>query len=165
MYDDLFILFVFFPVTPPDYQPPGFREAEGDVMEFEQEPVKLAMGEVATPFHSVKFDMITEKHRLEQVICYNLNILYIQYIYFKKSKHYWKNTPVYAPIVFKSYVSFVKHYSQSQHGFCSRCFTALLYRVQVKQSVSAKEKWEMTIEEPDVITQVCKNSRLFKCAE
>ncbi|XP_017284003.1 HORMA domain-containing protein 1 isoform X2 [Kryptolebias marmoratus] len=54
-------------VTPPDYQPPGFKEAEGDVMEFEQEPVKLAMGEVATPFHCVKFDMATEKQRLEQV--------------------------------------------------------------------------------------------------
>ncbi|XP_037532683.1 HORMA domain-containing protein 1 [Nematolebias whitei] len=76
-------------VTPPDYQPPGFMEAEGDVIEFEQEPVKLVMGEVATPFHSVKFDMVTEKHRLEQV----------------------------------------------------------------EKSVSANEKWVMTIEEPDVITQ------------
>ncbi|KAF6736571.1 HORMA domain-containing protein 1 [Oryzias melastigma] len=54
-------------VTPQDYQPPGFREADGDVLEFEQEPVKLTMGEVATPFHCVKFDMATEKHRLEQV--------------------------------------------------------------------------------------------------
>uniref|UniRef100_A0A8C8DHS8 HORMA domain containing 1 n=1 Tax=Oryzias sinensis TaxID=183150 RepID=A0A8C8DHS8_9TELE len=54
-------------VTPQDYQPPGFREAEGDVLEFEKEPVKLTMGEVTTPFHCVKFDMATEKHRLEQV--------------------------------------------------------------------------------------------------
>lgn len=58
---------VVFPVTPQDYQPPGFREAEGDVLEFEKEPVKLTMGEVTTPFHCVKFDMATEKHRLEQV--------------------------------------------------------------------------------------------------
>ncbi|XP_013873160.1 HORMA domain-containing protein 1 [Austrofundulus limnaeus] len=54
-------------ITPPDYQPPGFREADGDIMEFEQEPVRLSMGEVATPFHCVKFDMITEKQRLERV--------------------------------------------------------------------------------------------------
>uniref|UniRef100_A0A3Q2P6F2 HORMA domain containing 1 n=1 Tax=Fundulus heteroclitus TaxID=8078 RepID=A0A3Q2P6F2_FUNHE len=54
-------------VTPQDYQPPGFREAEGDRIEFEQEPVKLSMGKVATPYHCIKFDMATEKHRLEQV--------------------------------------------------------------------------------------------------
>ncbi|XP_037639435.1 HORMA domain-containing protein 1 isoform X2 [Sebastes umbrosus] len=54
-------------VTPQDYQPPGFMEAEGDTMEFEREPVKLTMGEVTTPFHSLKFDMATERQRLEQV--------------------------------------------------------------------------------------------------
>lgn len=54
-------------VTPPDYQPPGFREADGDTMEFEQEPVKLTMGEVVTPFHTVRLDMATERRRLEQV--------------------------------------------------------------------------------------------------
>ncbi|KAM6910417.1 HORMA domain-containing protein 1 [Xenentodon cancila] len=54
-------------VTPQDYQPPGFKEADSDILEFDQEPVKLTMGEVATPFHCVKFDMATEKQRLEQV--------------------------------------------------------------------------------------------------
>ncbi|KAM9724404.1 HORMA domain-containing protein 1 isoform 1-T2 [Menidia menidia] len=54
-------------VTPQDYQPPGFREADSDVMEFELEPIKLTMGEVVTPFHCMKFDMATEKQRLEQV--------------------------------------------------------------------------------------------------
>ncbi|GAA6217204.1 HORMA domain-containing protein 1-like isoform X1 [Lates japonicus] len=54
-------------VTPQDYQPPGFKEAEGDTMEFEREPVKLTMGEVATPFHTLKMDMATERQRLEQV--------------------------------------------------------------------------------------------------
>ncbi|XP_069568070.1 HORMA domain-containing protein 1 isoform X1 [Brachyistius frenatus] len=53
-------------VTPQGYQPPGFKEAEGDPMEFEQEPVKLTMGEVVTPFHSLKLDMTTERRRLEQ---------------------------------------------------------------------------------------------------
>ncbi|CAK6967802.1 HORMA domain-containing protein 1 [Scomber scombrus] len=54
-------------VTPQDYQPPGFKEADGDTMEFEKEPVKLNMGEVMTPFHTVKLDMATERQRLEQV--------------------------------------------------------------------------------------------------
>ncbi|XP_034467101.1 HORMA domain-containing protein 1 isoform X1 [Hippoglossus hippoglossus] len=54
-------------VTPQDYQPPGFKEADGDTMEFEREPVKLTMGEVSTPFHTLKMDMATERQRLEQV--------------------------------------------------------------------------------------------------
>uniref|UniRef100_UPI0037E995FC HORMA domain-containing protein 1 n=1 Tax=Semicossyphus pulcher TaxID=241346 RepID=UPI0037E995FC len=54
-------------VTPQDYQPPGFKEADGDTMEFEKEPVRLTMGEVVTPFHTLKLDMTTERQRLEQV--------------------------------------------------------------------------------------------------
>ncbi|XP_026172630.1 HORMA domain-containing protein 1 isoform X2 [Mastacembelus armatus] len=54
-------------VTPQAYQPPGFKEADGDSMEFEREPVKLTMGEVITPFHALKLDMTTERQRLEQV--------------------------------------------------------------------------------------------------
>ncbi|XP_028327079.1 HORMA domain-containing protein 1 isoform X2 [Gouania willdenowi] len=54
-------------VTPQEYQPPGFKEAERESIEFELEPVKLAMGEVITPFHMLKLDMTTERHRLEQV--------------------------------------------------------------------------------------------------
>ncbi|XP_041649888.1 HORMA domain-containing protein 1 [Cheilinus undulatus] len=54
-------------VTPQDYQPPGFKEADGDTMEFEREPVELHMGEVVTPFHTLKLDMTTERHRLEEV--------------------------------------------------------------------------------------------------
>lgn len=63
-----FSLFVSLPVTPQDYQPPGFKEADGDTMEFEREPVKLTMGEVVTPFHTLKLDMATERQRLEQVM-------------------------------------------------------------------------------------------------
>uniref|UniRef100_A0A3B3VM08 HORMA domain containing 1 n=1 Tax=Poecilia latipinna TaxID=48699 RepID=A0A3B3VM08_9TELE len=55
-------------VTPQDYQPPGFREAVGNTIEFVQEPVKLTMGKVATPYHCVKFDMATERRRLEQIM-------------------------------------------------------------------------------------------------
>lgn len=54
-------------VTPQDYQPPGFKDSEGDTMEFEREPVKLSMGQVMTPFHTLKLDMATERLRLEQV--------------------------------------------------------------------------------------------------
>lgn len=54
-------------VTPEDYQPPGFKEAESDTFVFEKEPVKLSMGQVVTPYHSLKLGMATERHRLEQV--------------------------------------------------------------------------------------------------
>lgn len=54
-------------VTPPDYQPPFFKESDGDSMEFDREPVKLNMGEVVTPFHTLKLDMATERQRLEEV--------------------------------------------------------------------------------------------------
>ncbi|XP_061676157.1 HORMA domain-containing protein 1 isoform X3 [Syngnathoides biaculeatus] len=54
-------------VTPDDYQPPGFKEAIGDMLVFEREPVRLTMGEVVTPFHLLKLDMATERHRLEPV--------------------------------------------------------------------------------------------------
>lgn len=60
-------LFVCFPETPEGYQPPGFKESDGDTMMFEKEPVKLTMGEVVTPFHTLKLDMATERQRLEQV--------------------------------------------------------------------------------------------------
>ncbi|KAI9520158.1 hypothetical protein NQZ68_020053 [Dissostichus eleginoides] len=54
-------------VTPQDYQPPGFKDADGDNMEFEKEPIQLTMGEVLTPYHTLKLDMATERQRLEQV--------------------------------------------------------------------------------------------------
>ncbi|KAM4597686.1 HORMA domain-containing protein 1-like [Polymixia lowei] len=54
-------------VTPQDYQPPGFKEGDSDIMEFEKEPVKLTMGEVVTPFHTLKVDVMTERERLDQV--------------------------------------------------------------------------------------------------
>ena len=58
---------VYISVTPQDYQPPGFMEGDGDSMQFEKEPVNLTMGEVVTPFHTLKVDVTTERERLEQV--------------------------------------------------------------------------------------------------
>ncbi|XP_072316855.1 HORMA domain-containing protein 1 [Eucyclogobius newberryi] len=57
----------FSDATPEDYQPPGFKEAGTETMEFEREPVKLHLGEVVTPYHTLKLDMATERQRLEQV--------------------------------------------------------------------------------------------------
>ncbi|XP_075885301.1 HORMA domain-containing protein 1 isoform X2 [Nelusetta ayraudi] len=54
-------------VTPQDYQPPGFKETDSDTIVFEKEPVKLTLGEVVTPYHSLKLHMATERQRLEQV--------------------------------------------------------------------------------------------------
>ncbi|XP_078062012.1 HORMA domain-containing protein 1-like [Mustelus asterias] len=54
-------------VTPPDYQPPGFKEGSLDNMMFEGEPVFLKVGEVATPFHVLKVKVTTESDRMEQL--------------------------------------------------------------------------------------------------
>lgn len=54
-------------VTPQDYQPPGFKEADNDTLVFGKEAVQLIMGEVATPYHHLKLHMATERQRLEQV--------------------------------------------------------------------------------------------------
>ncbi|NXL23053.1 HORM1 protein, partial [Setophaga kirtlandii] len=54
-------------VTPPDYQPPGFREAQDEGLLFREEPMYLNMGEVPTPFHLLKLRITTEKQRMENV--------------------------------------------------------------------------------------------------
>ncbi|KAJ7426491.1 Golgi phosphoprotein 3-like protein [Willisornis vidua] len=54
-------------VTPPDYQPPGFKEAEYEGLLFNEEPMDLSVGEVPTPFHVLKLKITTEKHRMENV--------------------------------------------------------------------------------------------------
>ncbi|NWU84405.1 HORM1 protein, partial [Onychorhynchus coronatus] len=54
-------------VTPPDYQPPGFREAKCEGLMFNEEPTHLNVGEVPTPFHLLKLKITTEKQRMENV--------------------------------------------------------------------------------------------------
>ncbi|XP_023657051.1 HORMA domain-containing protein 1 isoform X3 [Paramormyrops kingsleyae] len=54
-------------VTPQDYQPPGFKDADSNSMLFEKEPVHLTMGNVVTPFHTLKVDVTTEMERLEKI--------------------------------------------------------------------------------------------------
>ncbi|XP_035202580.1 HORMA domain-containing protein 1 isoform X4 [Oxyura jamaicensis] len=58
-------LFYYDEVTPPDYQPPGFKEGECEGMIFEGEPMHLNMGEVPTPFHMLKVKITTDKQRME----------------------------------------------------------------------------------------------------
>ncbi|KAM4644464.1 HORMA domain-containing protein 1 isoform 2-T2 [Amazona ochrocephala] len=60
-------LFYYDEVTPPDYQPPGFKEGECEGMIFEGEPMYLNVGEVPTPFHVLKVKVTTEKQRMENV--------------------------------------------------------------------------------------------------
>ncbi|XP_060117351.1 HORMA domain-containing protein 1-like [Heteronotia binoei] len=60
-------LFYYDEVTPPDYQPPGFKEGDSEEMVFEGEPIYLNVGEVPTPFHMLKVKVTTEKDRMEQV--------------------------------------------------------------------------------------------------
>ncbi|NXJ85005.1 HORM1 protein, partial [Trogon melanurus] len=60
-------LFYYDEVTPPDYQPPGFKEGECEGMIFEGEPMYLNVGEVPTPFHMLKVKVTTEKQRMESV--------------------------------------------------------------------------------------------------
>ncbi|NWR40238.1 HORM1 protein, partial [Tachuris rubrigastra] len=54
-------------VTPPDYQPPGFKEAKCEGLMFNEEPTYLNVGEVPTPFHLLKLKITTEKQRMENV--------------------------------------------------------------------------------------------------
>ncbi|NXJ13394.1 HORM1 protein, partial [Odontophorus gujanensis] len=58
-------LFYYDEVTPPEYQPPGFKEGECEGMIFEGEPMYLNMGEVPTPFHMLKVKITTDKQRME----------------------------------------------------------------------------------------------------
>ncbi|NWR25594.1 HORM1 protein, partial [Emberiza fucata] len=57
----------FSAVTPPDYQPPGFKEAKDEGLLFKEEPMYLNVGEVPTPFHLLKLKITTEKQRMESV--------------------------------------------------------------------------------------------------
>lgn len=54
-------------VTPQEYQPPGFKDDDNETLLFEREPVNLTMGEVVTPFHSLRMNVTTEQKRLETV--------------------------------------------------------------------------------------------------
>ncbi|XP_074660592.1 uncharacterized protein LOC141913053, partial [Tubulanus polymorphus] len=53
-------------VTPEDYEPPGFKAAECDTFTFEDEPVNINIGDVATPFHTVKLRIKTDAKQFDE---------------------------------------------------------------------------------------------------
>uniref|UniRef100_UPI00398F1DB5 zebrafish testis-expressed 38 isoform X2 n=1 Tax=Pristiophorus japonicus TaxID=55135 RepID=UPI00398F1DB5 len=65
-------LFYYDEVTPPEYQPPGFKEGECDAVWFEGTPVHFKVGDVPTPFHMMKVRVTTEKETMEQLEKENL---------------------------------------------------------------------------------------------
>ncbi|XP_069794919.1 HORMA domain-containing protein 1-like isoform X2 [Narcine bancroftii] len=60
-------LFYYDEVTPPDYQPPGFKKGECDALWFEGTPVHFKVGDVPTAFHMMKVRVTAEKETMEQL--------------------------------------------------------------------------------------------------
>ncbi|XP_029416465.1 HORMA domain-containing protein 1 isoform X2 [Nannospalax galili] len=60
-------LFYYDRVTPPDYQPPGFKDGDCEGIVFEGDPTYLNVGEVPTPFHTFRLKVTTEKYRMENI--------------------------------------------------------------------------------------------------
>lgn len=58
-------LLYFDDVTPNDYEPPGFKAAQSDNFQFEEEPMNIKVGDVVTPFHSIKMRIKTDKSQFE----------------------------------------------------------------------------------------------------
>ncbi|XP_060249279.1 HORMA domain-containing protein 1 [Meriones unguiculatus] len=60
-------LFYYDEVTPPDYQPPGFKVGDCEGVIFNGDPTYLNVGEVPTPFHTLRLKVTTEKERMENI--------------------------------------------------------------------------------------------------
>ncbi|GAB1287846.1 HORMA domain-containing protein 1 [Apodemus speciosus] len=60
-------LFYYDEVTPPDYQPPGFKDGDCEGVIFDGDPTYLNVGEVPTPFHTLRLKVTTEKERMENI--------------------------------------------------------------------------------------------------
>ncbi|KAL8614655.1 hypothetical protein ACOMHN_037708 [Nucella lapillus] len=52
-------------LTPAHYEPPGFKSSNYDSFQFEDEPVNIKLGDVATPFHNVKMRIKTDKKQFD----------------------------------------------------------------------------------------------------
>uniref|UniRef100_A0A3B4H224 HORMA domain-containing protein 1-like n=1 Tax=Pundamilia nyererei TaxID=303518 RepID=A0A3B4H224_9CICH len=57
----------YYDETPADYQPPGFKEGECDSLWFEGVAVNFRVGEVETPFHTLKIAVSAEQDRVEKL--------------------------------------------------------------------------------------------------
>lgn len=60
-------LFYYDAVTPPQYQPPGFKEGETHIILFEGNPVHVKLAEVSTSFHVIKVRVTTEQDRMQNL--------------------------------------------------------------------------------------------------
>lgn len=60
-------LFYYDEVTPPNYQPPGFKDGDCEGVIFDGDPTYLNVGEVPTPFHTFRLKVTTEKERMENI--------------------------------------------------------------------------------------------------
>ncbi|XP_028645630.1 HORMA domain-containing protein 1 [Grammomys surdaster] len=60
-------LFYYDEVTPPGYQPPGFKDGDCEGVIFDGDPTYLNVGEVPTPFHTFRLKVTTEKERMENI--------------------------------------------------------------------------------------------------
>ncbi|XP_076115674.1 uncharacterized protein LOC143083287 [Mytilus galloprovincialis] len=58
-------LLYFDDLTPGDYEPPGFKAAQTDSFQFEEEPMNIKVGDVTTPFHTIKMRIKTDKSQFE----------------------------------------------------------------------------------------------------
>jgi hypothetical protein len=54
-------------VTPDDYEPPGFYAAESSAFMFPSESLNCKLGEVTTPFHTLKFNAKMEITKLQDL--------------------------------------------------------------------------------------------------
>jgi hypothetical protein len=54
-------------VTPDDYEPPGFYAVENSAFIFPSESLNCKLGEVKTPFHTLKFNAKMEITKLEDL--------------------------------------------------------------------------------------------------
>ncbi|XP_004716651.1 HORMA domain-containing protein 1 isoform X1 [Echinops telfairi] len=61
-------LFYYDEVTPPTYHPPGFKNGDCDGVLFDGDPMCLNVGEVPTPFHTLKVKVTTESERMESAV-------------------------------------------------------------------------------------------------
>ncbi|XP_059168488.1 HORMA domain-containing protein 1-like [Physella acuta] len=55
----------YYDVTPLDYEPPGFKASNDHALHFIEETTNIAIGEVATPFHTVKMRVKTGSKQFE----------------------------------------------------------------------------------------------------
>ncbi|XP_067108494.1 zebrafish testis-expressed 38 [Osmerus mordax] len=60
-------LYYYDDVTPSDYEPPGFKEGVCDTLWFEGMAVHFRVGEVQTPFHTLKVRVAAEQGRVEKL--------------------------------------------------------------------------------------------------